>query len=71
MAMLFLIVLICLWISHHLGLWDSAKTGVGNFGSIGYFTDDPTVGESFTDGAEHRSDEADSVLNESRSTTKQ
>lgn len=40
MAILFLTVLICLWISHYLGLWDPAKAGVGNFWSIGYFTDD-------------------------------
>ena len=40
MAILFLTVLLCLWISRYLGLWDSAKPGVGSFWSIGYFTDD-------------------------------
>jgi hypothetical protein len=39
-AILFLTVLICLFISRYLGLWDSTKAGVGNFWSIGYFTDD-------------------------------
>jgi hypothetical protein len=39
-AILFLTVLVCLWISRNLGLWDSTKAGVGSFWSIGYFTDD-------------------------------
>jgi hypothetical protein len=38
-AILFIVVLGFLWLSRHLGLWDAAKPGVGDFWNIGYFSD--------------------------------